>query len=138
MTNAVITHFRRSPFHFATKGALAKTRPDDLAAQVIAKLVADSGVKPDDIEDLILGCTFPEAEQGLNLGRILGFMTHLPLSVAGTTVNRFCGSSMTAIHMAVGAISAGAGDVFICGGVESMSRVPIPGFNPSPNPALYK
>ena len=88
MTNAVITHFRRSPFHFATKGALAKTRPDDLAAQVIAKLVADSGVKPEDIEDLILGCTFPEAEQGLNLGRILGFMTHLPLSVAGTTVNR--------------------------------------------------
>jgi acetyl-CoA acyltransferase len=95
-------------------------------------------VKPEDIEDLILGCTFPEAEQGLNLGRILGFMTHLPLSVAGTTVNRFCGSSMTSIHMAVGAISAGAGDVFICAGVESMSRVPIPGFNPSPNPALYK
>jgi acetyl-CoA acyltransferase len=65
-------------------------------------------------------------------------MTHLPLSVAGTTVNRFCGSSMTSIHMAVGAIAAGAGDVFICAGVESMSRVPIPGFNPSPNPALYK
>ena len=138
MPNAVITHFRRSPFHFAGKGALARTRPDDLAAQVIAKLVADSGVDAANIEDLILGCTFPEAEQGLNLGRILGFMTHLPLSVAGTTVNRFCGSSMTAIHMAVGAIAAGAGDVFICAGVESMTRVPIPGFNPSPNPALYK
>ena len=138
MTNAVITHFRRSPFQFAGKGALAKTRPDDIAAQVIAKLVADSGIDPAAIEDLILGCTFPEGEQGLNLGRILGFMTHLPLSVAGTTVNRFCGSSMTAIHMAVGAITAGAGDVFICAGVESMTRVPIPGFNPSPNPALYK
>ena len=138
MSNAVITHFRRSPFHFATKGALARTRPDDLAAQVVAKLVADSGVKPEDIEDLMLGCTFPEGEQGLNLGRLLGFLTHLPLSVAGTTVNRFCGSSMTAIHMAVGAIAAGAGDVFICAGVESMTRVPIPGFNPSPNPALYK
>jgi acetyl-CoA acyltransferase len=138
MKNAVITHFRRSPFHFAGKGALARTRPDDIAAQVIAKLVADSGIDAADIEDLILGCTFPEAEQGLNLGRILGFMTHLPLSVAGTTVNRFCGSSMTSLHMAVGAIAAGAGDVFICGGVESMSRVPVPGFNPSPNPALYK
>jgi acetyl-CoA acyltransferase len=138
MANAVITHFRRSPFHFAGKGALARTRPDDIAAQVIAKLVADSGIDAADIEDLILGCTFPEAEQGLNLGRILGFMTHLPLSVAGTTVNRFCGSSMTSIHMAVGAIAAGAGDVFICAGVESMSRVPVPGFNPSPNPALYK
>jgi acetyl-CoA acyltransferase len=138
MTNAVITHFRRSPFQFAGKGALARTRPDDLAAQVIAKLVADSGIAPDDIEDLILGCTFPEAEQGLNLGRILGFMTHLPLSVAGTTVNRFCGSSMTSIHMAVGAIAAGAGEVFICAGVESMTRVPVPGFNPSPNPTLYK
>ena len=68
MTNAVITHFRRSPFQFATKGALARTRPDDLAAQVIAKLVADSGIEAKDIEDLILGCTFPEAEQGLNLG----------------------------------------------------------------------
>jgi len=138
MRNAVITHFRRSPFQFAGKGALARTRPDDLAAQVIAKLVADSGIAPDDIEDLILGCTFPEAEQGLNLGRILGFMTHLPLSVAGTTVNRFCGSSMTSIHMAVGAIAAGAGEVFICAGVESMTRVPVPGFNPSPNPTLYK
>jgi acetyl-CoA acyltransferase len=138
MTNAVITHYRRSPFQFATKGTLAKTRPDDLAAQVITKLVADSGVAPADIEDLILGCTFPEGEQGLNLGRLLGFLTHLPLSVAGTTVNRFCGSSMTSLHMAVGAIAAGAGDVFICAGVESMSRVPIPGFNPSPNPALYK
>jgi acetyl-CoA acyltransferase len=138
MRNAVITQFRRSPFHFATKGALARVRPDDLAAQVIGKLVADSGVAPEDIEDIILGCAFPEGEQGLNLGRILGFLAHLPLSVAGTTVNRFCGSSMQSIHMAAGAIAAGAGDVFICAGVESMSRIPMAGFNPSPNPALYK
>ena len=138
MRNAVITHYRRSPFHFAGKGALARVRADDIAAQVIAKLVADSGVAPADIEDIILGCAFPEGEQGLNLARILGFMTHLPISVAGTTVNRFCGSSMQSIHMAVGAIAAGAGDAFICAGVESMSRVPIPGFNPMPNPALYK
>jgi acetyl-CoA acyltransferase len=136
MRNAVITHYRRSPFHFAGKGALAKVRPDDLAAQVITKLVADSGIEPADIEDILLGCAFPEGEQGLNLARILTFLSHLPLSVAGTTVNRFCGSSMQSIHMAVGAIAAGAGDAFICAGVEAMSRVPMMGFNPLPNAKL--
>ena len=138
MTNAVITHFRRSPFHFATKGALAKTRPDDLAAQVIAKLVADSGVKPEDIEDIIVGCAFPEAEQGLNVARLIGLLADLPLSVAGVTVNRFCGSSMQSIHFAAGQIALGAGDVFVCAGIESMSRVPMMGYNPLVNPALMK
>jgi len=137
MRTAVITHYRRSPFHFASKGALAKVRPDDLAGQVIAKLVADSGVDANDIEDIMLGCAFPESEQGFNLGRLLAFIANLPISVAGTTVNRFCGSSMQAIHMAVGAIAVGAGDVFVCAGVESMSRVPMMGFNPSPSPELY-
>jgi acetyl-CoA acyltransferase len=85
-----------------------------------------------------LGCAFPEAEQGLNIGRIVCFLAGLPLSVAGVTVNRFCGSSMQAIHMAAGAIQMDAGEVFICGGVESMSRVPMPGFNVLPHPELYK
>ncbi|HLG86442.1 MAG TPA: thiolase family protein [Alphaproteobacteria bacterium] len=138
MRTAVITHFRRSPFHFASKGALTRVRADDLAAQVIAKLVADSGIDAADIEDLIVGCAFPEGEQGFNLGRILGFLSHLPISVAGTTVNRFCGSSMQAIHMATGAIAVGAGDAFICAGVESMTHIPIPGYNPLPNPKLMK
>jgi acetyl-CoA acyltransferase len=138
MRNAVITHYRRSPFHFASKGALTRVRADDLAAQVIAKLVADSGIDAADIEDLIVGCAFPEGEQGFNLGRILGFLSHLPISVAGTTVNRFCGSSMQAIHIATGAIAIGAGDAFICAGVESMTHIPIPGYNPLPNPTLMK
>ena len=138
MKHAVITHYRRSPFHFAGKGALTKVRADDMAAQVIMKLVADSGIPPADIEDLIMGCAFPEGEQGLNIGRLVDFISHLPISVAGTTVNRFCGSSMQSIHMAAGAIAAGAGDAFICAGVESMSRVPMGGFNPMPNPELYK
>ena len=138
MRTAVITHFRRSPFHFASKGALTRVRADDLAAQVVAKLVADSGIEPADIEDLIVGCAFPEGEQGFNLGRILDFLAHLPISVAGTTVNRFCGSSMQAIHMATGAIALGAGDAFICAGVESMTHIPIPGYNPLPNPKLMK
>jgi acetyl-CoA acyltransferase len=137
MRTAVITHYRRSPFHFASKGALAKVRPDDLAGQVIAKLVADSGIDPNDIEDIMMGCAFPEGEQGFNLGRLLAFIANLPISVAGATVNRFCGSSMQAIHIAVGAIAVGAGDVFVCAGVESMSRVPMMGFNPSPSPELY-
>ena len=138
MRNAVITHYRRSPFHFASKGALAKVRPDDLAGQVIAKLVADSGIDPNDIEDIMVGCAFPEGEQGFNLGRLLAFIANLPISVAGATVNRFCGSSMQAIHMAVGAIAVDAGDVFVCAGVESMSRVPMMGFNASPSPGALR
>jgi len=138
MKNVVIAGYARSPFTLAKKGELAKVRPDDLAAQTIRALVERTGVDAADIEDLILGCAFPEGEQGFNLARILGFLAELPLSVAGTTVNRFCGSSMQAIHMAAGAIQMGAGEVFVCAGVESMTRVPMGGFNPLPNPALYK
>ena len=138
MKDIVIAGYARSPFHFATKGALTKVRPDDLAAHVVKGLVERTGVSPDDVEDLILGCAFPEGEQGFNMARLVGLMAGLPISVAGTTVNRFCGSSMQAIHMAAGAIQMGAGDVFICAGVESMSRVPMSGFNPMPNPALYE
>jgi acetyl-CoA acyltransferase len=136
MKDIVIAGYARSPFHFATKGGLAKVRPDDLAAHVVKALIERTGVNPDDIEDLILGCAFPEGEQGLNMARLVVLMAGLPISVAGTTVNRFCGSSMQAIHMAAGAIQMGAGDVFICAGVESMSRVPMSGFNPMLNPAL--
>jgi len=136
MKDIVIAGYARSPFHFATKGGLAKVRPDDLAAHAVKGLIERTGVNPDDIEDLILGCAFPEGEQGFNMARLVVLMAGLPISVAGTTVNRFCGSSMQAIHMAAGAIQMGAGDVFICAGVESMSRVPMSGFNPMPNPAL--
>jgi acetyl-CoA acyltransferase len=138
MKNVVIAGYARSPFHFAKKGALARVRPDDLAAQVIAALVERSKIDPKDIEDVIVGCAIPEGEQGLNIGRIVGFLAHLPLSVAGATVNRFCGSSMQAIHIAAGSIQLGAGEAFICAGVESMTRVPMTGFNPLLNPGLAK
>ena len=138
MTNAVIAGYVRSPFTPARKGALAKVRPDDLAAQVVKGLVEKTGIDPKDIEDLILGCAFPEGEQGFNVARLVTFLADLPRSVAGVTVNRFCGSSMQSIHQAAGAITMGAGDVFICAGVESMTRVPMMGFNPLPNPDLYK
>jgi acetyl-CoA acyltransferase len=137
MTRAVIAGYVRSPFTPAKRGELASVRPDDMAAQVVAGLVARTGVKPDDIEDVILGCAFPEGEQGLNVARLVSLLAGLPKSLGAATVNRFCGSSMTAIHMAAGSIAMGAGEVFICGGVESMTRVPIMGFNPLPNPELY-
>lgn len=135
-STAVLCAYKRSPMHFANKGALAKVRPDDMVAAVIAALVSQSGAKPEDIEDLIVGCAFPEAEQGFNIGRIAGGLAGLPVGVAGITLNRFCGSSMSAIHMAAGAIAAGAGSLFVCAGVESMSRIPMGGFNPMPNPKL--
>ncbi len=136
MRDAVIAGYARSAFTPANKGELSRVRPDELAAQVITGLVARTGVDVEDIEDLILGCAFPEAEQGLNLGRLVVFLAGLPVSVAGTTVNRFCGSSMYAVHMAAGAIRMQAGEVFICVGVESMTRVPMMGFNPLPHPGL--
>jgi acetyl-CoA acyltransferase len=139
MKDVVIAGYARSPFTFARKGALAKVRPDELAAQVIRGLVERGGVKAEDIEDLLVGCAFPEGEQGLNVARIIGILSQkLPLSVAGVTINRFCGSSMQAIHSAAGAIQMNAGNVFICAGVESMSRVPMMGFNPMPHPGLYE
>ena len=135
--SVVICGFKRSPMHFANKGALAKVRPDDMAAQVVRALVESSGVQGEDIEDLLMGCAFPEAEQGFNIARLVAGHAGLPIGVAGATVNRFCGSSMTSIHIAAGAIQMNAGDAFIAAGVESMSRIPMGGFNPMPNPAIY-
>lgn len=117
---------------------MAKVRPDELAGQVVKELISRTEVNPEDIEDMIMGCAFPEGEQGFNVARIVDFLAELPITVAGMTVNRFCGSSMQSIHSAAGAIQMGAGDVFICGGIESMSRVPMMGFNPLPHPGLYE
>ncbi|MDO9167792.1 MAG: thiolase family protein [Methylobacter sp.] len=138
MKNVIIAGYCRSPFTPAQKGQLAKVRPDDLAAQVINGLINETGVEPQDIEDLILGCAFPEGEQGMNLARLVVHLAGLPISIAGVTLNRFCGSSMQAIHFAAGAIQMNAGEVFICAGVESMSRIPMGGYNYLPNPGLYK
>ncbi|MEK6745405.1 MAG: thiolase family protein [Pseudomonadota bacterium] len=138
MTNqAVICAYARSPFTPAGKGELARTRADDILAQVIKGLLGKVTLNPADIEDVMVGCAFPEGEQGMNIGRMVALMAGLPVSVGGATVNRFCGSSMESIHIAAGKIACGAGEVFIAAGVESMSRVPMGGFNPLPSPALY-
>jgi acetyl-CoA acyltransferase len=138
MTRTVIAAYARSPFTPAKKGELVSVRPDDLAAQVVAALVKNAKVNPADIEDLLLGCSFPEGEQGFNVARMISLIAGLPISVGAATINRYCGSSMTAVHVAAGAIALGAGEVFICAGVESMTRVPMMGFNPLPNPELAK
>jgi acetyl-CoA acyltransferase len=137
MINVVIAGYVRSPFTLANKGALARVRPDDIAAQVVAALIERTRVNPQDLEDLIVGCAFPEGEQGFNVGRMIGLLAGLPQSVGGMTVNRFCGSSMQSVHIAAGQIQLGAGELFIAAGVESMTRVPMMGFNPLPNPALH-
>ncbi len=134
---AVICAYARSPFTLANKGELARTRADDILAQVIKGLLAKVTLNPSDIEDVMVGCAFPEGEQGMNIGRMVALLAGLPVSVGGATVNRFCGSSMESIHIAAGKIACGAGEVFIAAGVESMSRVPMGGFNPLPSPALY-
>ncbi|GIS92277.1 MAG: acetyl-CoA acetyltransferase [Candidatus Poseidoniales archaeon] len=133
---AVIAGYARSPFTPAKKGALARTRPDDIAAVVIDNLLSDTGIDPSLVDDLVVGCAFPEAEQGYNLARIITFLSELPETVPGVTINRFCGSSMQAIHDAAARVNAGHGDAFIAGGVESMTRIPMTGFNPMPNPGL--
>ena len=132
----VIAGYARSPFTPARKGALARTRPDDLAATVVDGLIEKLGLDPALVEDIIVGTAFPEGEQGFNLARMLTFLTDLPESVPGVTINRFCGSSMQAIHDAAGRIAMGAGEAFIAGGIESMTRIPMTGFNPMPNPRM--
>jgi len=133
---AVIAAYARSPQHFARKGALAQIRPDTMAAQVVVGLLKRTKLDPALIEDVIVGCAYPEGVQGSNIARIIGVLAGLPQEVGGMTVNRFCGSSMSAIQIAAAQIEAGIGDAYLGVGVESMSMVPQGGFNRSPNPEL--
>ena len=138
MTNAVLVGFKRSPFTIANKGLLANVRPEDILSQVINDLIKTTNINKDDIEDIIAGCAYPEGTQGYNIAKIVSFMTDMPEHVGGMTINRWCGSSMQAIHSAAGAITMNAGKVFICCGIESMTSVPINGLNYSPHPQLLK
>ena len=134
--NAVLVGFKRSPFTIANKGLLSKIRPEDILSQVINDLVKTTNINKDDIEDIIAGCAYPEGAQGYNIAKIVSFMTDMPEHVGGMTINRWCGSSMQAIHSAAGAIAMNAGKVFICCGIESMSFVPINGLNYTAHPEL--
>ncbi len=139
MSEAVIVSAVRTPIGRANKGALKDVRADDLAAFVVKAAVERVPLLDRSlIEDIILGCAFPEGEQGMNLARMVGALAGLPETMGATTINRFCASSLQAVNMAAQSIMLGLGDVVIAGGIESMSRVPMGGFNPSFNPRLVK
>lgn len=138
MKNIVIAAYLRSPLTPSHKGELKTVRADEMAGQVVKGLVKKTKIKAAEIEDLIMGCAFPEGEQGFNVARSVVFLAGLPQSVAGCTLNRYCGSSMQAIHNAAGMIQMGAGEAYICAGMENMSRTPMTGFNPLPHPGLYE
>ena len=112
MPNAVVAGYSRSPFTIANKGDLVSVRPENLLSEVIKDLVKKSKINPEDIEDIIAGCAFPEGEQGFNIGKVVSFMSDMNIKTAGMTVNRWCGSSMQSVHIAAGAISMGSGKYF--------------------------
>lgn len=139
MREAVIVSAARSPMGRANKGNYIWTRIDDLAGEVVRKSIElVPNLDPKLIEDLIVGCAMPEGEQGMNVARNISFLADLPFSVGAVTVNRFCASSLEAINTAALNVMAGNGDVIVAAGAESMSHVPMGGFNPSLNPNLMK
>jgi len=133
MYRAVIAGYSRSPFAMARKGELIDIKPVNLLAEVVNNLVSKTRVNKSDIEDIIIGCAFQVGEQCFNIGKLVTFLTNMDIKTSGMTIDRWCGSSMEAIHIAAGKISMGSGKVFICGGVESMTRVNT-GFDPMPYP----
>ena len=137
MKEAVVVSAVRTAVGKAPRGILKDTRPDDIGALIIKEAVARvPGLKLEEIDDIVIGCAFPESDQGLNLARVLAMRAGFPFTVPGQTVNRFCSSGLQAIATAAYEIMAGGAEVMIAGGVEFMSQVPIMGLTPSPNPYL--
>jgi len=135
MRSAVIVEAKRTPIGRGVKGSYAATRPEQLGAVVI------EAIKPllkdwSGLEDVLVGCAMPEGEQGMNMARLISFRAGLPITAGAATINRFCGSSQETMLMAARAILANQGDLFLAGGVESMSKVPMMGFNPSVDPFI--
>jgi len=139
MKEAVVVSAVRTAVGKAPRGILKDTRPDDIAAIVIKEAVSRvPGLKMEEVDDVVLGCAFPESDQGLNLARVVAMRAGFPHTVPGQTVNRFCSSGLQAIATAAYEIMAGATEVMVAGGVEFMSQVPIMGLTPSPNPYLVE
>ena len=134
--DAIVAGWVRTPFHRAHKGALAGVRPDTMVAECIKEVVKRLDLDPAEVDDVIVGCAYPEGEQGYNIGRMATLLAGLPDTVPGMTINRLCGSSMQAVISAANAIRVGQGHCYVVAGVESMSRVKRRGFNWSPHPAL--
>jgi len=139
MKEAVVVSAVRTAVGRAPRGILKDTRPDDVAAIVIKEAVSRvPGLKVEEVDDFVLGCAFPESDQGLNLARVVAIRAGFPYTLPGQTVNRFCSSGLQAIATAAYEIMVGAAEVMIAGGVEFMSQVPIMGLTPSPNPYLVE
>jgi acetyl-CoA acyltransferase len=139
MKEAVVVSAVRTAVGKAPRGILKDTRPDDVAAIVIKEAVSRvRGLKMEEVDDVVLGCAFPESDQGLNLARVVAMRAGFPHTVPGQTVNRFCSSGLQAIATAAYGIMVGAEEVVVAGGVEFMSQVPIMGLTPSPNPYLVE
>ena len=134
--DAIVAGWVRTPFHRAHKGALAGVRPDTMVAECIKEVVKRLDLDPAEVDDVIVGCAYPEGEQGYNIGRMATLLAGLPDTVPGMTINRLCGSSMQAVISAANAIRVGQGHCYVVAGVESMSRVKRRGFNWSPHPVL--
>ena len=137
MFKAVIAGYSRSPFTMARKGGLIDVKPVNLLAEVINNLVSKTNINKSEIEDIVIGCAFQTGEQCFNIGKLVTFLTNMDIKTSGMTVDRWCGSSMEGIHIAAGKIAMGSGKVFICGGVESMTRVNT-GFDAMPYPYIEK
>jgi acetyl-CoA acyltransferase len=139
MREAVIVSAVRTAVGKAGKGTLRQARPDDMAADAIrAALARVPTVEPELVEDVVLGCAMPEAEQGMNVARIASLLAGVPVAAAAVTVNRFCASGLQAIAMAADSVRAGRGDVVVAGGTESMSLIPMGGHRLAPNPTLLE
>ncbi|MBU5613828.1 thiolase family protein [Geomonas azotofigens] len=136
MKTAYIVAAYRTAGCRAYKGKFSGMRPDDLAAAAIAGLVERTGIEPGQVEDIILGCAFPEAEQGWNVARVAAMRAGLPVSVPGMTVNRLCSSGLQAVALAAERVQAGLADCVVAGGTESMTCVPLGGNKVTPNPHL--
>ena len=139
MQDALVVAGYRTAVGKAGKGSLRFTRPDDLAATLIRKIMGDHPqLDPNRIDDLIVGCAMPEGEQGLNMARMIGLIAGLPVTVPAMTVNRFCASGLETIAIATAKIRSGMADIILAGGAESMSMVPMSGYKTSPNPTIVE
>jgi acetyl-CoA acyltransferase len=139
LRDAVIVSAVRTPMGRANKGNYINLRIDDLGAVVVKEALGRvKNLDPAEVEDVLIGCAMPEGEQGMNVARNIGFLAGVPISAAAATVNRFCASSLQTIMDAARSIMVGDGDVFVAGGIETMSHVPMGGFNPSLNPKLMQ
>ena len=139
MGKVVVVDAVRSAVGRAKKGSLANRRPDELAGEVVRALMArNPEVDPSTVEDLVLGCAFPEGEQGMNVARMVGRLGGLPEESSGVTINRFCSSGLQSIAMAAASVKAGYDDVVVAGGMESMTMVPMTGNKPSMSPEVME